>query len=68
MRKCVSVLMIIISTISVMAQQQPVEKANYQLASRYSSAKLEKMVFSTSVDSGIVMKRQTEKNGGLLIQ
>ncbi|HMF71200.1 MAG TPA: DPP IV N-terminal domain-containing protein, partial [Flavitalea sp.] len=33
-----------------MAQQQPVEKANYQLASRYSSAKLEKMVFSTSVD------------------
>lgn len=32
------------------AQQMPVEKANYQLASRFSPKKLDRMVFSTSVD------------------
>ncbi|MDQ3682458.1 MAG: DPP IV N-terminal domain-containing protein [Bacteroidota bacterium] len=32
------------------AQQMPTEKANYQLASRFSPKKLDKMVFSTSVD------------------
>ncbi|MFN2439497.1 MAG: DPP IV N-terminal domain-containing protein, partial [Chitinophagaceae bacterium] len=32
------------------AQQTPTQKANYQLASRFSPKKLDKMVFSTSVD------------------
>ncbi len=41
-----------ILTISLFAsaQQMPTEKANYQLASRFSPKKLDKMVFSTSVD------------------
>lgn len=33
------------------ATQQPVTKANYQLASRFSPQKLDKLVFSTSVDA-----------------
>lgn len=36
--------------ISVACSSQSSEKANYQLASRFSTAKLNKMVFSTSVD------------------
>ena len=32
------------------AQQTPAVKANYQLAARFSSKKLEKMIFSTTVD------------------
>src|SRR5580692_7940776 len=35
----------------VYAQQTPVTKANYQLAARFSSKKLEKMIFSTQVDA-----------------
>jgi dipeptidyl-peptidase-4 len=35
---------------AAIAQGQPSEKANYQLASRFSTGKLERMVFSTSVD------------------
>jgi dipeptidyl-peptidase-4 len=33
------------------ARQTPVTKANYQLAARFSSKKLEKMIFSTQVDA-----------------
>src|SRR5690349_3300590 len=36
--------------ISGFAQNQPNTKANYQLASRYSPKKLDKLVFTTSVD------------------
>ncbi len=50
MRKLVSVLLISISTIPAFSQVPTSEKANYQLASRFSGAKLERMVFSTSVD------------------
>jgi dipeptidyl-peptidase-4 len=49
-RKFVMQLLLSIMVISVTAQQAPVEKANYQLASRFSSSKISKMVFSTSVD------------------
>src|SRR5580698_421706 len=37
--------------VDVCAQQTPVTKANYQLAARFSSKKLEKMIFSTQVDA-----------------
>ena len=45
-------LLLVLVTIGFVssAQQTPAPKANYQLASRYSAKKLEKMVFSTSVD------------------
>ncbi|MFH1946254.1 MAG: hypothetical protein ABIK95_11590, partial [Acidobacteriota bacterium] len=36
---------------SVLADQTPVDKANYKLAGRYSPKNLEKMVFSTVVDA-----------------
>jgi dipeptidyl-peptidase 4 len=35
---------------ALMAQQTPAVKANYQLAARFSPKKLEKMIFSTTVD------------------
>ncbi len=35
---------------TLMAQQAPAVKANYQLAARFSSKKLEKMIFTTAVD------------------
>jgi len=50
MRKFLPVLMLSISYLAAFAQSQPLEKANYQLASRFSTGKLEKMVFSTAVD------------------
>src|SRR6476469_9314978 len=44
-------LVLIACTLFMSAQSQtPAVKANYQLASRFSPKKLEKMVFSTSVD------------------
>ncbi|MBD0295379.1 MAG: hypothetical protein ICV84_09320, partial [Flavisolibacter sp.] len=36
--------------LKIQAQQTPATKANYQLASRFSPKKLEKMIFSTTVD------------------
>ena len=49
-RKLLLHLLCSIMVISAFAQQQPPTKANYQLASRFSSSKISKMVFSTSVD------------------
>ncbi len=49
MRKFLIPLFILGFVFTVSAQQS-VEKANYQLAARFSTKKLEKMVFSTSVD------------------
>jgi len=50
MRKTFLLLGILFLFISVSAQQIPVTKANYQLASRFAPKKVEKLVFSTSVD------------------
>src|SRR5688572_11872782 len=36
--------------LNVFAQDAPIVKANYQLAARFSPKKLDKMIFSTSVD------------------
>jgi hypothetical protein len=49
MKKFLLCLVSISFLITALAQQAPV-KANYQLASKFSSAKLDKMVFSTAVD------------------
>jgi dipeptidyl-peptidase-4 len=43
-------LIAICTVMMVCAQQSPATKANYQLAARFSQKKLDKMVFSTSVD------------------
>ncbi len=40
----ISIMMIV-----VLSAQQTTEKANYQLASKYSTNRLNKMIFSTSV-------------------
>jgi dipeptidyl-peptidase 4 len=50
MQKLISVLLLSIVALCTYSQAPPPEKANYQLASRFSGAKLERMVFSTSVD------------------
>ncbi len=44
------ILVFCLTSISILAENTPIKKANYKLATRFSSAKLEKMVFSTSVD------------------
>ncbi len=44
------ILVFCLTSISILAENTPIKKANYKLAARFSSAKLEKMVFSTSVD------------------
>lgn len=49
MKRLLSVFFILFFVIIASAQQSG-EKANYQLAARFSTKKLEKMVFSTSVD------------------
>jgi dipeptidyl aminopeptidase/acylaminoacyl peptidase len=50
MRKFALLLGAVVLVASALAQQTPAAKANYQLAARFSPKKLEKMVFSTSVD------------------
>jgi len=51
MRKIYSIcLLIIISSALILAQNIPVTKANYQLAAKFSPLKVDKMVFSLSVD------------------
>ncbi|HVG41722.1 MAG TPA: DPP IV N-terminal domain-containing protein [Chitinophagaceae bacterium] len=46
-----SFLLIAVCFLSItLSAQAPVTKANYQLASRFSPAKLDKMIFSTAVD------------------
>ncbi len=49
MRFMVFLLSICLST-AIMAQQTPINKANYAAAARYSPKKLEKLVFSLNVD------------------
>lgn len=51
MRKYLLLLSIIIYSIAANAQQTLQNKANYQLAARYSPKKLEKLIFSTNVDA-----------------
>ncbi|HEV2355071.1 MAG TPA: DPP IV N-terminal domain-containing protein, partial [Puia sp.] len=41
---------LVFAFLGTQAQQTPVTKANYQLAARFSPRKLEKLIFSTSVD------------------
>ncbi len=43
-------VMLVFSVGHIFSQQVPVTKANYELAARFSPKKIEKMVFSTSVD------------------
>ncbi|HVK98006.1 MAG TPA: hypothetical protein VM368_09315, partial [Flavisolibacter sp.] len=50
MKKLIVSLVLAVSVFCLQAQQAPVTKANYQLASRFSPKKLDKMIFSTSVD------------------
>jgi dipeptidyl aminopeptidase/acylaminoacyl peptidase len=50
MRKCINLLVWLVFAITVSAQQKPVTKANYALTARFSPKKVNKMVFSTSVD------------------
>ncbi|HET9057552.1 MAG TPA: DPP IV N-terminal domain-containing protein [Chitinophagaceae bacterium] len=49
MKKCF-LLLAVLSTIFSIAQQQKTEKANYALAARFNPDKVNKMLFSTSVD------------------
>ena len=44
------ILVFCLTSLSNLAENTPIKKANYKLAARFSAAKLEKMVFSTSVD------------------
>lgn len=48
--KSFTLLLAVIMTAAVAAQQTPVTRANYELAARFSPKKLEKMVFTTRVD------------------
>lgn len=50
MRKFRLLFLFLMAAGFVSAQNTPITKANYQLASRFSPKKVEKMVFSTSVD------------------
>ena len=50
MKRIVFVLATLMSVCQVSAQQAYHQKANYDLASRFSPKKLEKMIFSTSID------------------
>ena len=50
MRYCLCLLMAFLFINVTHAQKTPVTKANYSLAARYSPKKVEKLVFSTSVD------------------
>ncbi|HDJ32640.1 MAG TPA: S9 family peptidase, partial [Bacteroidetes bacterium] len=48
--KSFTLLLAVIMTAAVTAQQTPATRANYELAARFSPKKLEKMVFTTRVD------------------
>ena len=49
--KCITILLVILfATPIVLAQNIPIDKANYKLAERFSPNKMKKMVFTTSVD------------------
>lgn len=47
----VTVLVLSFPANELLAENTPIEKANYKLAARFTSAKMRKMVFSTSVDA-----------------
>jgi len=44
-------VVLLLAVVNVYAQQTPMTRANYQAAARFSSKKLEKMIFSTQVDA-----------------
>ena len=44
-------VLLLLAFFQLHAQQSPATKANYQAAARFSPKKLEKMIFSTSVDA-----------------
>ncbi len=48
--RSIQLLVLLCITLGSFAQNTPVTKANYAMAARYSSKKLEKLIFSTSVD------------------
>ncbi len=50
MRSIQLILLLLLFTCASFAQNTPVTKSNYQLASRFSPRKVEKLLFSTSVD------------------
>ncbi|MES2371265.1 MAG: DPP IV N-terminal domain-containing protein [Bacteroidota bacterium] len=50
MRSIQLILLLLVFTCTTFAQNAPVTKSNYQLASRFSPRKVEKLLFSTSVD------------------
>ena len=50
MRSIQLVLIFALISLGATAQNTPVTKANYQLAARFSPKKLEKLIFTTSVD------------------
>ena len=50
-RFLLSALLVSFVTVFTFAQNEPVTKANYELASRFSPNRLRNMVFSTSVDA-----------------
>lgn len=50
MRKVFLLLTFMVAFATIWAQQTPVTKGNYALAARFSPKKLEKLIFSTSVD------------------
>lgn len=47
----VTAILVSFAMLGVFSQNQPVTKANYELASRYSTNRIRKMVFSSSVDA-----------------
>ena len=48
---CTTILLVLLFTASIaLAQNIPIEKANYKLAERFSPNKLKKMAFTASVD------------------
>jgi len=62
MKYCTSLLCILIAAITIsssaIAQQTPVTKANYALAARFSPKKVDKLIFSTSVDPHFLKKSE----------
>ncbi|MEO8172453.1 MAG: hypothetical protein ABI581_05200, partial [Sediminibacterium sp.] len=50
MRSIQLILLLLVFTCATFAQNAPVTKSNYQLASRFSPRKVGKLLFSTSVD------------------
>ena len=62
MKYCTSLFCLFVAAIfmigSATAQQVPVTKANYALAARFSPKKVDKLIFSTSVDPHFLKKSE----------